>query len=71
MQRRNAAANGPQHAAAAATTAAAGPAAAGVAPDDELAAFEAEISAIEAQAQEGEEPGTPEELEFEDDDGTM
>jgi hypothetical protein len=48
------------------------------APDDALAAFQAEISAIEAEAAAAstadgdpcDGPSTPEELEFEDDDGT-
>ena len=40
--------------------------------EDELAAFQAEIAAVEtaAAAEEDTEDGTPEELEFEDDDGT-
>jgi len=41
--------------------------------EDELAAFQAEIAAVETAAVEDDDTGdgTPEELEFEDDDGTM
>eukprot|EP00195_Chlamydomonas_chlamydogama_P008298 CAMPEP_0202907174 /NCGR_PEP_ID=MMETSP1392-20130828/41627_1 /ASSEMBLY_ACC=CAM_ASM_000868 /TAXON_ID=225041 /ORGANISM="Chlamydomonas chlamydogama, Strain SAG 11-48b" /LENGTH=195 /DNA_ID=CAMNT_0049595967 /DNA_START=71 /DNA_END=655 /DNA_ORIENTATION=+ len=44
------------------------------ADDDDLAAFNAEIEALEQEAgadEVAQAPGTPEELEFEDDDGTM
>lgn len=45
-------------------------AAASAAGDTELAAFEAEIAAVEEEQEGVAGPATPEELEFEDDDGT-
>jgi len=54
------------------TAAAAAAAATNSDPDDPLAAFQAEISAIEAEADEQDEgAATPSESEFEDDDGTV